>query len=167
MQTKQDVCRILVAAQLSWSLLIPAYTLGAPFELAFQRRLGAARWLFTRKFVSHKCGGFAGESFSSIGSVEALRASPALGTASLIVESRPKPFCCTTGDNVAVDVEEESSLLFQIVLLAGRQRGWYMDSQRTSRKLEYSVLEEAPCSATKRTGLTACGQNCTLTGLAV
>ena len=56
--------------------------------------------------MSHECGGFAGESFSFIDFVEALRASPALGTASLIVESRPKPFCCSTGDSVAVDVEE-------------------------------------------------------------
>ena len=167
MQTKHDLCRILAVVRLSWSLLILAYTLGTPFELASQWRLGAVRWVFTRKFVSHECGGLAGESFSSIDSVEALSVSPALGTASLIVESRPKPFCCTTGDSVAVEVEAESSLLFLIVLLAGKQRGWCMDSQRTSRNLEYSVLEEAPCSATKRTGLTACGQDRTLTGLAV
>ena len=115
MQTKHDLCCILPVESLSWSLMIPAYKFGAHFELASQRRLGAARWVSTRKFVSHECGGFAGESFSSIDSVEALRASPALGTASLIVESRPKPFCCTTGDSVAVEVEAESSLLCLIV----------------------------------------------------
>ena len=114
MQTKHDLCRILAAVQLSWLLLTPAYTLGTPFELASQWRLGAARWVFTRKFVSHEFG-FAGESFSSIDSGEALSASPALGTVSLIVESRPKSFCCTTGDSVAVEVEEESSLLFLMV----------------------------------------------------
>ena len=114
MQTKHDLCCILAVVQLSWLLLTSAYTFGTPFELASQWRLGAVRWVFTRKFVSHECG-FAGESFSSIDSIEALSAPPALGTASLIVESRPKPFCCTTGDGVAVEVEEESSLLFLIL----------------------------------------------------
>lgn len=85
-----------------------------------QRRLGADRWASTRKFVSHECGAFVGEPFSSIDSVEALRMSPALGLVPFIVESWPKLLCCSTGDRVAFDAEVESSLLRLIVLVAKR-----------------------------------------------
>lgn len=57
------------------------------FEFASQRRLGADRWVSTRKFVSHERVGFVGACFSSIDSVEALKASPALGPFSLIVDN--------------------------------------------------------------------------------
>lgn len=89
-------------------LLLPTCAIGAPSEVAPQRRLGADRWASTRKLVSHDRGG---ESFSFIEPVEALRASPALGPFSLIVERWSKPLCCSTGDRVAVDLEVESSLL--------------------------------------------------------
>lgn len=140
---------------------------GDLFEFASQRRLGADRWASTRNFVSHECGNFVEGPFSSIESFEALRASPALGPFSLIVESRPKPLCCSTGDKVAVDAVVESPLLCLMVLVSGRPKGPCSNSQRKHRHPEQSVLEEASCSTAKRAGMAACRQDCTASRLAV
>ncbi len=90
---------------------------GAPWELPSQRRPGADRWTSMRKSVSHECVGFDGESFSSIDSVETLKAPPALVPISLIVERWRKPLCCSTGDRVAVDGAVDPSLLCLKVLV--------------------------------------------------
>ena len=103
-------------------LLLPEGACGAPFELASQRRLGADRWVSTRKFVSHECWDFVGEVFSSIETVEALKAPPALGPFSTIVGSWPNSLCCSIGDRVAVDAEVEPSLLCLTGWLAARQK---------------------------------------------
>ena len=161
MQTKHDPGPQLC----HW--LLSTCVFGAVFEFSSQRRLGADRCASTRKFVSHECGAVVGKSFSSIDSVEALRAPPALGPFSLNVESWPKPLCCSIGERVAVDAEVECPLLCLMVLVAERQKGLCINSQRKHRHPEQSVLEEASCLAAKRVGLAACRQDCTASRLAV
>ena len=148
-------------------MLFPTSGIGATFEFASQRRLGADRWASTRKFVSHERGCFVGECLSFIDSVEALRASQVLGSFSLIVERWPEPLCCSIGESVAVDAEVEPSLLCLIVLVLGRQQESSIDSQRKHRHPEQSVLEEDSCSAAKRVDLAACWPECTASSLAV
>ena len=53
--------------------------------------------------------------------VDALKAPPAIGSFSLIVESCPKPLCSSTGDRVAVDAMVEPSLLCLTMLVATRK----------------------------------------------
>ena len=58
-----------------------------------------------------------------------------------MVESWPKPVCCSTGDRVAVDAKVESSLLCLTILLAARKKSGvytYIESIdiRNSRSLK-------------------------------
>lgn len=93
--------------------------------------------------------------------MEALKAPPFLGPLSLMVESWPKPVCCSAGDRVAVDAKVESSLLCLAMLTAARKKGRCIYLHRKHRYPEQSVLQEDSCFAAEGVGLATCGQYCT------